>query len=253
MPFGLDGLALAPMGVGVDGVIWVAETVAAWPGAVMPVPAMPAWGLILMAAGGLWLCLWRQKWRRFGILAIAFGAVSPWIGSPPHILVDRQGQTLAARGESGLYVRGSDDLVVETWLRRSGFIERLPWPRAGASRDGRLRCDGAGCIYRAEGLVVALPARAETLDTDCRGADVVIATFPIRQRCPHARVVIDRFDLWRHGAHALWLDAGTVSVARVNDGRGTRPWVLPRPRGGGGRGSQPLSSGGTGPPDGPES
>jgi competence protein ComEC len=81
---------------------------------------------------------------------------------------------------------------------------------------------------------------------------VVIASFPIRQRCAGARVVIDRFDLWRHGAHALWLDGGRVRVGRVNDGRGNRPWVLPRPRPPRSAGGGPFNSGGTDPPDGLE-
>ena len=32
-PLGLEGLALAPMGWGISAVLWIADTVAAWPGA----------------------------------------------------------------------------------------------------------------------------------------------------------------------------------------------------------------------------
>jgi competence protein ComEC len=38
--------------------------------------------------------------------------------------------------------------------------------------------------------------------------------------------VIDRFDLWRNGAHALWLAPGGVEVRSVNQARGDRPWVV---------------------------
>ena len=44
MPFGLEALALAPMTWGVDIVIGAARRVAAWPGAVGLVPAMPVGG-----------------------------------------------------------------------------------------------------------------------------------------------------------------------------------------------------------------
>jgi competence protein ComEC len=38
--------------------------------------------------------------------------------------------------------------------------------------------------------------------------------------------VIDRFDLWREGAHAIWIDeAGIVRVETVASMRGVRPWV----------------------------
>ncbi len=73
MPFGLDHLALIPMAWGVRGVIAVAETVSSWPGAVSPVEALPMAGLALVAAGGLWLCIWRRPWRLAGLVAIAAG------------------------------------------------------------------------------------------------------------------------------------------------------------------------------------
>ncbi|MCH7832145.1 MAG: hypothetical protein IIC55_04655, partial [Proteobacteria bacterium] len=43
--------------------------------------------------------------------------------------------------------------------------------------------------------------------------------------------MIDRFDLWRHGGHALWLDATGVRIESVNGSRGDRPWVIKRGRG----------------------
>jgi competence protein ComEC len=43
-------------------------------------------------------------------------------------------------------------------------------------------------------------------------------------------VVIDRFDLWRRGGHALWLSPDGVRVETVRAHRGERPWV--RVRGG---------------------
>lgn len=51
MPFGLESVALAPMGLGIEVVVRVAETVAAWPGAVTLVPAMPVWGLAALGLG----------------------------------------------------------------------------------------------------------------------------------------------------------------------------------------------------------
>ncbi len=43
-------------------------------------------------------------------------------------------------------------------------------------------------------------------------------------------IITDRFDLWREGGHALWLEKGGARVETVNGGRGNRPWVVrPRP------------------------
>jgi competence protein ComEC len=44
MPFGLEHLALVPMGWGIDATIWVAEHVSAIPGNVWQTPRLPIWG-----------------------------------------------------------------------------------------------------------------------------------------------------------------------------------------------------------------
>ena len=95
----------------------------------------------------------------------------------------------------------------ETWLRRAGQDDALAWPAAGTSEDGRLSCDGAGCLYRAAGQVVAIVREPSALAEDCRLAGVVVALIPVRRACHSATMVIDRFALWREGGHAIWLEA----------------------------------------------
>ncbi|MSP89748.1 MAG: hypothetical protein EXQ92_13210 [Alphaproteobacteria bacterium] len=46
---------------------------------------------------------------------------------------------------------------------------------------------------------------------------------PARRLCRGAPVVIDRFDLWRQGADAIWLGSS------VRAARGERPWVIAPP------------------------
>lgn len=229
MPLGLESLALVPMGWGISAVVTIAETVAAWPGAVNLLPAMPDWALAAIVLGGLWLFLWRRSWRFLGLVPIAAGFAGLAVADPPDILVDDRGELLAVRmadGElavSSLQVGRFDR---EIWLRRDGQEEQArKWPEEGESRDGRLACDGLGCIYRAGGPIVALVRAPGALEEDCRIADVVIASVPVRRPCPSARVVVDRFDLWRNGAHALWLEESGLRVESVNGVRGIRPWV----------------------------
>ena len=236
MPFGLEAAALAPMGWGIAIIIDVAETVAGWPGAVAFIPAMPTWGLGIIAIGGLWLCLWRTRWRLLGAPVIALGLASVMLARPPDILVDADGKLMAVRSADGRLAVSStrsSRFVRDVWTRRSGQEEpALAWPAPGTSADGRLRCDSLGCIYRSHARTVALVRSAQALLEDCWVADVVVSAVPVRTPCPKARIVVDRFDLWRNGAHAIWLgegDAANIRVESVNQGRGDRPWVL-RPR-----------------------
>lgn len=118
---------------------------------------------------------------------------------------------------------------VDTILKRMGQAMPDPWPKEGASKDGRLACDGLGCVYRANGQVVALVRDREALDEDCRYATVVISAVPVRNACPSAHTLIDRFDLWRKGGHALWLDPSGVRIESVSEWRGVRPWAPTKP------------------------
>jgi len=232
MPVGLEALALAPMGWGLTEVIAVAETVASWPGAVTRVPSMPTYGLAAIALGGLWLALWRRRWRLLGIGGIAAGFAALALVRPPDVLIDGQARLLAVRtADGGMTVSslGRARFERETWLRRVGQEEAEgAWPTSGLSADKRLSCDIEGCLYRVGGKVVALVYEDSGLAEDCWVADVIIALNPVRRTCPAARV-IDRFDLWRDGAHALWLERGRLRVETVNGARGDRPWV-PRPQ-----------------------
>ena len=143
MPFGLEAAALAPMGWGIAIIIDVAETVAGWPGAVALLPAMPTWGLGVIAFGGLWLCLWRTRWRLLGAPVVALGLASVMFSRPPDILVDADGNLMAVRSADGAPHRffdrarpgscamsGPGDRVKRN--RRSRGRRRAPAPTAGS-------------------------------------------------------------------------------------------------------------------------
>ncbi len=231
MPFGAEALALAPMGWGIEAMLAVAVRVAAWPGAVSLVPAMPVLGLVLIALGGAWLCLWRRPWRLFGLGAMIAGALTVPLNPPPDILVSGDAKLLAVRGAGGELLVSSTTarrFDAGIWRRRLGLDEAIAWPRLGATADGRLRCDPLGCVYRDKGQLVAFAQNGRALLDDCAAASVVISREPVRGRCTGPRVVIDRFDLWRRGGHALWLSREEVRVETVREHRGTRPWTRQR-------------------------
>lgn len=229
MPLGLEGVALAPMGWGLDGVIWVARTVAGWPHAVHLVPAMPPAALAAVALSGLWLCLWRRPWRLLGLVGIAGGLVATALARPPDLLISADARLMGIHADGVLTLNDvrAKGLVRETWLRRLGADTVGGLPRDGPTPDGRLACDALGCLYRAKGHTVALVRDPRALDEDCAVAGVLLSAVPARRGCRGPAVRIDRFDVWRHGAHAVWLGE-TVRVARVRDA-GDRPWA-PAPK-----------------------
>lgn len=229
MPLGLDGPALTAMGWGVEAVNRVAEVVAGWPGAAFPTPPMPGAGLIVFTLGGLWLCLWRGRWRYWGVAAMLAGMLSIGTQPLPDILIDGDGDLMAVRAaEGGLVLAAGrgDAFQKEMWLRRAGGGQPFGRPPPeGPSGDGRLSCDATGCLYRAAGHTVALMRSVAAAEEDCAVASVVVSAVPLRRHCREAAVTVDRFDLWRHGAHALWLLPQGVAVETVADWQGRRPWA----------------------------
>jgi competence protein ComEC len=238
MPLGLESLALVPLGWGVHAMLAIAKWVAAWrPGAVLVLPVLPLWGLLAVVAGGLWLCLWRGPPRFLGVVGMALGLLSPATVDPPDLIVDEGGKLIAARAADGaLMLRATPQRKRETasWLRQDGHSAALPWPEPGhTSVDGRLACDEAGCLYRANGRLVSILSDPEGIPRACRTSDVMISAEPARGRCRGKAKRIDRFDVWRHGTHAIWLSPERVLIRTVAEQRGDRPWSpakRPRPK-----------------------
>jgi competence protein ComEC len=233
MPLGLHGPALTAMGWGVEAMLRTAETVAGWAGAVAVLATPPLAGLAAVTLGGLWLALWQRRWRLWGLLPVAAGVASLLLARPPDLLVAGDGRLMAVRaadGELWLSSARRARYTADVWLRRGGGTAAQRFPEAGAAPAAGLSCDPLGCIVRKWGHTVALVRDGRALAEDCRVADAVISLEPVaRTRCPGPQVLVDRFDLWRAGAHALYLardgPAGGIWAESVRARRGERPWV----------------------------
>ncbi len=228
MPFGGEALGLVPMGWGIELLLGLAGAVAAWPAASLQVPPMPDWGLGMAVLGGLWLCLWQRPWRRAAVVLILAGALSPLSFAPPILLVSGDGRQAGLRDVEGtLWVawpRGSR-FVLESWARQAFAGQTRAWPAFGEGVAGGLSCDPLGCLFREGGRIFAVLRDPRAADDDCRLAEVVVSLEPLRrQPCRGPAVVIDRFDLWRHGAQAVWLGPDGPVVRTVAGQQGARPW-----------------------------
>ncbi|MEA2755501.1 MAG: competence protein ComEC [Aliidongia sp.] len=229
LPFGAERLGLIPMGWGLALIEQVAHWTAGLPHAVLDLPTMPGWGLVAAALGGVWLVIWHGNWRYWGLLPVALAAASPFPASPPDILAAEDGRLLAIRAEDGRYLLSSDKsdkLAAEDWLRAAGGVSAGLLPEPGeAAENGALRCDPLGCVWHRDGRVVALVRDAAALPEDCRTAQIIVAMVPARHACRTGALVVDRVDLRRNGATAIWLGPSII-LDTATDRRGTRPWVV---------------------------
>ncbi len=196
-------------------------------------PRLPVAGLVLVSLGGLWLCLWRGPWRRWGVVAIAAGLAGMTLTRPPDIVIADIGRFLAARSADGQYFAsaGHGEQIEGSFLAEETGLTLTAWPQSGA--EGGLDCAGERCRYSARGRSVAIVTGAAGLPVDCGEVDAIVSQVPAGFRCRSIIPVIDRIDSWRLGAVALWLDPDGVTVESANGSRGDRPWVphpVPRRR-----------------------
>lgn len=221
-PLGLERIALVPMGWGIEAVLWVASLVADLPGSVAGAPSMPGPLLAAISLAGLWLCIWRTRWRIAGAPVVAAAMAAAFLGfwRPPDILISDRGRLVGVMTESGgLAVSRTEreTFAQKVWRRRAGLEEE------GAG-DGRFRCDAVGCSFPLKGAVLAVSETAESHEEDCRLSDILITAIPVRIACSRPRLVLGPRELKREGAHAIWFDDGRLRVLSVADSRGIRPW-----------------------------
>jgi competence protein ComEC len=231
MPLGLEWLPLRVMAEGLALVTHISDWVAALPGADSVMARASATAMVVMAAGLVWLALMRGPARHAGLAALALGgflAAKP--PAMPDLLVARAGENVALRTAEGLLVPAHPRRArfgAGKWLAANG--EELS-PAEAARRPG-WDCQDNRCRALVKGRRVLYVSRSEGEPVDCDGVDVLIVDFPLRGACRGVPVRIDRFDLWRHGAHALHIRDGAVEVTTARQEQGNRPWVVrPEPR-----------------------
>jgi competence protein ComEC len=224
-PVGMGGPFLAVAGWGIGGMLWVAETVAAWPGAVRTIPSAPTAALPVAFLGLLWLCLWEGRLRWLGAPFAA--AVLLWPrGEPPVGWIAEGGANAGVvRGGGVAFMRpGEPTFAADLWSRRRGF----------AVAD---QAEGWVCTRRLCRSVGARPAIAmgRTLKAPkpqewaaiCQGADLVVLRTRAKPSPACAQALVLGPDAFRRGGSAEIVRSGAGwRVVWSNAERGWRPWSV---------------------------
>lgn len=230
MPLGLESWPLIVMGWGIDVTVWVAYRVAELPGAVVNVPAIPSYAFLLMVAGGLWLMLWRTRWRLGGLVLAVIGvALAPTLRTPD-MLIGRDGAIVAVRDSGGALSALGDKRAgfeLERWVEHDGWKSDL----AQTVKGEAFRCDGVGCTASYAGLGISVARHPAAFAEDCRRAEILVSPLVSPRSCTQPKAVIDFFAARRHGAHAIYIGRdGAIEIETVAAARGVRPWSMPPPR-----------------------
>ena len=150
MPLRLESLGLVRMGLGISTVFWIADGVAALPGAVALVSPMPTAGLAILSLGGIWACVLRGPIRFYGLPAVAAGLVSILAVSAPDVIINRDGGLVAINLGAGRLVMSpgaGNSFQRDMWQRRFAVEEVSPWPSGGIVSTAPIGCDPARLYF----------------------------------------------------------------------------------------------------------
>ncbi len=230
MPFGLENIVLWPAIAGLHAILEIATSVGSLQGAMLRQPMLPQTGLLAIVAGGLWLCLWRARWRHLGWVAAAAGIAIGLTAPRPDVLVSGDGALMGvATGAGGtvlaLTTVRRESFTADQWVTAYGFASTVDFRDLADPQD--FRCDRFGCVLDRAGITVALVKDPRALIDDCRLARLIVSPIPVyRPRCAEPARVIDFFSLHREGAHALFLTEDGVRVETAEQGD-DRLWLRP--------------------------
>lgn len=160
---------------------------------------------------------------------MAVGLLSPAVTPAPDMLVSSEARLIAVRAD-GFYLQsrsGASRFVLDAWQRYLAAGPPLPLRTNGAG----VPCDADVCRVEAAGQT-ALLLRRDVQLPNCGDAVLLVSADPARDVCGARTPFVDRFSVWRDGAHAIWLTAAGPVVLSDRAHRGARPWVPlpPAPR-----------------------
>ncbi|MBT7611585.1 MAG: hypothetical protein HN768_03460 [Rhodospirillaceae bacterium] len=232
MPLGLEQVALVPMGWGIGIILGVAEQASSMPGSQIHATAAPAWFAFVFAGGLCWLCIWRSKWRLLGLAPVVAILVLLALQKSPDLLVTGDAELTAVRLDNdhvGFSTLRRGKFTRDTWLAMMSEPEAVAWPQSGKGDPAAgLRCDSLGCLYRppdAGEASIAIEFGVAALADDCGKVDFIVSLVPVRRDCSTTWGVVDRFDLWRYGTHAITFTPEGPAIETVAQERGERPWA----------------------------
>jgi len=230
-PLGLDGWAWRAAAWWMEQVLRIASGVSGLEGAVSITAQWPLAAMLVLTAGGLWLCLSRAPWRLAGLASIPIAALLAASTRPPVLFVSASGTNAGViaeneAGERALYVHATrrEKFAALMWEEAAGFDPERERPQPFAEI---FACDESGCsgaVTDKAGVTAAFATDKARLAEDCQRAALVVAFFPVSaeewRSC--RALLIDRRSVWRRGAHAVECDqrhramiAESALIARV--------------------------------------
>ena len=214
-----------------NGLIGLAHFVSTRPGAVTMLPTMPVmpFGLLLLA--GLWICLWREQWRYWGLVPALAGTLMVAANRAPDLYITGDGRHVGIRNDRGelAMLRSRSGDFIRDMIRENAGVERESqaleeWPNADCNADACLVT-----VRKGERIWHILATRSShyipvlALSAACRRADIVVSERWLPAVCQPRWLKVDRTLLSQVGGITINLENQEIATAR--DWTGDHQWT----------------------------
>ncbi|WP_422343924.1 ComEC/Rec2 family competence protein [Parasphingorhabdus sp.] len=236
MPLEALALLLDTFGLGAP-VWWICEKalssllvlahyVSSRPGSVAILPTMPLIAFASFIAGGLWLALWSQRWRIWGLAPIFMAILIVAANRAPDLYITGDGRHVGIRNDAGelaMLRTLSGDFTRNMLLENAGIDGEAAaledWPNALCNADS---CSVT--IEKADRNWVILATRSSyhipalALSAACRRADIVISERRLPASCQPRWLKVDRTLLRQTGGMTIDLENQKITTVVVRSG-----------------------------------
>jgi competence protein ComEC len=197
--------------------IKVSLSIATLPGAAIIMPEQSPGFLTLFIIGGIWFCLWQQRWRYLGFIPMMLAFCCLKFVADPKILIPEREQAIYGFDGKRAFCLGckASGFMQEMFLRQVGMREMEKIPSATLTQT----------INNSTIFLTVKKLSKSKLRHQCQEADYLLSPRSIFYACPDKSKIVDRFTLQRQGTViASFKTAGIMDVKTSCQWQGCRLW-----------------------------
>jgi competence protein ComEC len=221
IPFEADGIFWTVMEEGIAAILLTAESIAAYPYASLYIPTPSIFETILISIGFIWLLLWQGCLRWGGLFLIILALTLTLTRQTQSIMisddmkailvVDKYADNLLLIGKMNGYLK-------RHWFGFHGYAPDVDIPnyKDGINLNSEtIQCDDFLCNVAFYDTKITILINPLGLKKACETADILIASIPASKRQCQSKTIIDRFDVWRHGATMVYVNSNKKPMIKT--------------------------------------
>lgn len=221
-PVGGFALVLTPLSYAIEMMIRVGEWTSALPFATFTLAPLSTGALCVIVLSGLWLLLWKGRWRFWGMAGVMIGFVPLWFYEVPQVVISPSGQQVAIalpHGGAFMLKGAQKGFTQDGWKRFLLIREYTPRKQVEGVECNKDFCRYQNIVHITNPKFVRKLCAPDML--------VVLPRYRLfpeeRKLCKHS-VIFDRDALQANGAVALFRENGGWRVVTTRNITGNRPW-----------------------------